>query len=182
MHDLVIIGGGPGGLSAAIYALRAKLNVLLVEKFGVGGQIALTDVIENYPGFRSLSGPELMQKMEEHARDFGLQTRLSKVENILSRNGRKIVQTDSGEIECKAVIIASGAYPSMLGVKGEGEFSGKGVSYCATCDGPFYNEKNVVVIGGGDTAVKEAIFLAKIAKKVHLVHRRDKLRAEKIMQ
>ncbi|MFQ5560940.1 MAG: thioredoxin-disulfide reductase [Nitrospinota bacterium] len=183
MYDLVIIGGGPGGISAAIYALRAKLKVLLIEKMGIGGQIALTDIIENYPGSRSLSGPELMKNFEEHAKAFGMETKFAEVEEIASTPQKKTVTTTSSEkIECRAVIIASGASPKKLNIKGEEEFSGRGVSYCATCDGPFYNNKTVVVIGGGDTAVKEAIFLSKIAKKVHLVHRRDRLRAEKIMQ
>jgi len=182
MHDLVIIGGGSAGLSAAIYALRARLDVLLVEKMGMGGQIMTADVIENYPGFKSLSGMELMQKFEEQANDLGLKTEYKTVTGIVDAGEKKIVKTDGGDIETKAVIIATGANPRKLGVAGEEKFTGRGVSYCATCDGPFYKDKNVVVVGGGDTAVKEAVYLTKIAKKVILVHRRDRLRAEKIMQ
>lgn len=182
MHDLIIIGGGPAGLSAAIYALRAKLDVILIEKLGIGGQIALSDVIENYPGYRSISGSELMSKFENHAKDFGLKTEIATIGHIIDAGNRKITKTDSKDFESKAVIIASGAQPKKLGVKGENEFTGRGVSYCATCDGPFYNGKDIVVVGGGDTAVKEALYLSKIANKIYLVHRRDRLRAEKIMQ
>lgn len=182
MQDLIIIGGGPAGLSAAIYALRAKLDVILIEKLGIGGQIALSDVIENYPGYRSISGSELMGKFENHAKDFGLKTEIATIERIIDAGDRKITKTDSKDFESKAVIIASGAQPKKLGIKGENEFTGRGVSYCATCDGPFYNGRDIVVVGGGDTAVKEALYLSKIANKIYLVHRRDRLRAEKIMQ
>ncbi|MBU2591480.1 MAG: thioredoxin-disulfide reductase [Nitrospinota bacterium] len=182
MHDLVIIGGGAAGLSAAIYALRARLDVLLIEKMGIGGQIMTADIIENYPGFKSLSGMELMQKFEEQANDLGLRTEYKTVNKIIDERNKKIIKTDGGDIEAMAVIIATGANPKKLGVAGEEKFTGRGVSYCATCDGPFYKDKNVVVIGGGDTAVKEANYLTKIAAKVTLVHRRDRLRAEKIMQ
>ncbi|MBI5203944.1 MAG: FAD-dependent oxidoreductase, partial [Nitrospirae bacterium] len=179
MYDLIIIGGGAAGLSAAIYALRAKLNVIMIEKLGVGGQIALSDVIENYPGYRSISGSELMSKFESHAKDFGLKIEFGAVEQIIDKGDIKVVKPDSKNLETKAVIIASGAQPKKLGVKGEDELTGRGVSYCATCDGPFYNGRDIVVVGGGDTAVKEAQYLSKIANKIYLVHRRDRLRAEK---
>jgi thioredoxin reductase (NADPH) len=182
MRDLIIIGGGSAGLSAAIYALRAKLDVIMIEKLGIGGQIALSDVIENYPGYRSISGSELMGKFEAHAKDFGLKVEFGAVEQVIDNGDKKVIKTDSKTFESKAVIIASGAQPKKLGVKGENEFTGRGVSYCATCDGPFYNGKDIVVVGGGDTAVKEAQYLSKIANKIYLVHRRDRLRAEKIMQ
>lgn len=182
MQDLIIIGGGPAGLSAAIYALRAKMDVILIEKLGIGGQIALSDVIENYPGYRSISGSELMSKFENHAKDFGLKTEIATIERIIDAGDRKITKTDSKDFESKAVIIAAGAKPRNLSVKGENEFTGRGVSYCATCDGPFYNDRDIVVVGGGDTAVKEALYLSKIVNKIYLVHRRDRLRAEKIMQ
>lgn len=182
MQDLIIIGGGPAGLSAAIYALRAKMDVILIEKLGIGGQIALSDVIENYPGYRSISGSELMSKFENHAKDFGLKTEIATIERIIDAGDRKITKTDSKDFESKAVIIAAGAKPRNLSVKGENKFTGRGVSYCATCDGPFYNGRDIVVVGGGDTAVKEALYLSKIANKIYLVHRRDRLRAEKIMQ
>ncbi|OGV98373.1 MAG: thioredoxin-disulfide reductase [Nitrospinae bacterium RIFCSPLOWO2_02_FULL_39_110] len=182
MQDLIIIGGGPAGLSAAIYALRAKMDVILIEKLGIGGQIALSDVIENYPGYRSISGSELMSKFENHAKDFGLKTEIATIERIIDAGDRKITKTDSKDFESKAVIIASGAQPKKLGIKGENEFTGRGVSYCATCDGLFFSGRDIVVVGGGDTAVKEALYLSKIVNKIYLVHRRDRLRAEKIMQ
>ncbi len=182
MYDLVIIGGGPGGLTAAIYARRALLKTLLVEKGALGGQIAKSDVIENYPGFPSISGAELMEKFEEHAKSFDLEVRIAEVERIEDHGDKKLLKTSEGDISTKAVIVATGASPSKLGVPGEREFIGKGVSYCATCDGPFFRGLEVLVVGGGDTAVKEAVYLSKLVKKVYLVHRRDKLRAEKILQ
>lgn len=182
-YDLVIIGGGPAGLTAGIYARRAMLKTLLLEKIGMGGQIIITDLIENYPGFQEISGGELARKFEEHARKFGLETRgMVEVSGIENRGSVKIVKTSEGEIETKTVIIASGTTPKKLSVKGELEFTGKGVSYCATCDGFFFRGKVVVVVGGGDSAITEAIFLTKMVKQVIIVHRRDKLRAEKINQ
>jgi thioredoxin reductase (NADPH) len=182
MYDLIIIGGGPAGLTAGIYAKRAMLKTLLLEKELVGGQIALSDVIENYPGFPSISGAELMEKFEAHAKSFGLEIKFAVVESIGIEDRVKVLKTSEGELRSKAVIVATGAKPSLLGVPGEKEFFGKGVSYCATCDGPFFKARTVAVIGGGDTAVKEAYFLSKIASKVYLIHRRDALRAEKILQ
>ncbi len=182
MYDLIIVGGGPAGLTAGIYAQRARLKVMLLEREMIGGQIALSDVIENYPGFPSISGMDLMQKFEEHARGLGLEIKMANVENISVDNDAKVLKTSEGELRTKAVIIATGAKPRKLGVPGEKEFTGKGVSYCATCDGPFFRDQTVVVVGGGDTAVKEAVYLSKIAAKIYLVHRRDKLRAEKILQ
>ncbi len=183
VYDLVIIGGGPAGLTAGIYARRAMLKTLLLEKIGVGGQIIITDLVENYPGFQEISGGELARKFEEHARKFGLETRgMVEVSGIENRGSIKAVKTAEGDIEAKAVIIASGTTPRKLGIKGELEFTGRGVSYCATCDGFFFREKTVVVVGGGDSAITEAIYLTKMVQKVHIVHRRDKLRAEKINQ
>lgn len=180
MYDLVIIGGGPGGLTAGIYAQRARLKTVLVEKQMLGGQIAVSDVIENYPGFPSISGAELMERFEEHARGLGLEIKFLDVHNIALDGKVKVLKTSEGEIRTKAVIIATGARPRRLGVPGEEELIGKGVSYCATCDGPFFRGRRVVVVGGGDTAVKEALYLAKIASKVYIVHRRDQFRAEKM--
>ncbi len=180
--DMLIIGGGPGGLTAAIYALRGKLKTLLVEKTGMGGQIALSAVIENYPGVDPISGAELMAKFEEQARGFGLETESAEVSAIEDAGDHRRVVTTDGEYRAKTVIIASGAKWRKLGVPGEAEFTGRGVSYCATCDGFFFRGKEVVVVGGGDTAVKESLFLTKMVEKVHIVHRRDKLRAEKIHQ
>jgi thioredoxin reductase (NADPH) len=182
MYDLVIIGGGPGGLTAAIYARRALLKTLLIEKGALGGQIAKSDVIENYPGFPSISGAELMEKFEEHARGFELEVKTAEVTSIEDNGEVKLVKTSEGDVETKAIIVATGASPRVLGAPGENEFTGKGVSYCATCDGPFFRGLEVLVVGGGDTAVKEAVYLSKLASKVYLVHRRDKLRAEKILQ
>jgi len=182
MYDVVIIGGGPGGLAAAIYAQRARLKTLLVEREYLGGQIAVSDVIENYPGFPTISGAELMEKFEAHARGLGLEIRLVEVESIEESGGEKVLKTSEGDIVTKTIIVATGAKPRRLGVPGEVELTGKGVSYCATCDGPFFRGQEVVVVGGGDTAIKDAVYLSKIASKVSVVHRRDKLRAEKILQ
>ncbi|HEY9207270.1 MAG TPA: thioredoxin-disulfide reductase [Candidatus Methanoperedens sp.] len=183
VYDLVIIGGGPAGLTAGIYARRAMLNTLLLERTGIGGQIIVTDLVENFPGFPEISGAELAAKFEQHAQKFGLETKsFVEVMGIEDRGKTKLVKTNDGEIETKTVIIASGTTPKKLGAKGELEFTGKGVSYCATCDGFFFRDKTVVVVGGGDSAITEAIYLTKMAKKVYVVHRRDKLRAEKINQ
>lgn len=183
VYDVVIIGGGPAGLTAGIYVKRAMLNALILEKTGIGGQIIVTDLVENYPGFLEISGADLARKFEEHAQKFGLETRsMAEVKGIEDRGKIKIVKTTAGDIETKAVIIASGTTPKKLGAKGELEFTGRGVSYCATCDGFFFRDKVVIVVGGGDSAVTEAIFLTKMAKNVIIVHRRDKLRAEKINQ
>lgn len=182
MYDLIIIGAGPAGLAAAIYALRARLNTLLIERAGVGGQIALTDVIENYPGFPTISGPELMKRFDEHARRFGLEMVFDEVLEVRNEGKVKVIRGGERTYEAKAVIVSTGAQPKALGVKGERELLGRGVSYCATCDGPFFTGKDVAVVGGGDTAIKEAIYLAKMVKTLNVIHRRDKLRAEKILQ
>ena len=183
VYDVVIIGGGPAGLTAGIYAKRAMLNALLLEKMGVGGQIIVTDLVENFPGFQEISGADLAGKFEQHALKFGLETKsLVEVNRIEDRGNLKIVKTNEGDFETKTVIITTGTTPKKLGAKGELELIGRGVSYCATCDGFFFKNKTVVVVGGGDSAITEAIFLAKMTKKVIVVHRRDKLRAEKINQ
>ena len=182
MYDLVIIGGGPAGLTAGIYAQRARLKTVLLEKQMVGGQIAVSDIIENYPGFPSISGAGLMEKFEEHARGLGLEIKLVDVQNIALEGAVKVIKTSEGEIRAKAVIVATGASPKRLGGPGEEELTGKGVSYCATCDGPFFRNLKVLVVGGGDTAVKEAVYLSRLASKVYISHRRDKFRAEKMHQ
>ena len=181
-YDLVIIGAGPAGLTAGIYAARARMNVLLLEKAAPGGQVLITDWIENYPGFpEGISGYDLAMKMKTQAEDLGLKIETAEVQSLtLSKESKKIVLKDR-VIATKSLIIASGASPRNLGI-GEDKFFGKGVSFCATCDAPFFKDKTVVAIGGGDTAVQEAIFLTKFAKKVYLVHRRDEFRAEKILQ
>lgn len=183
VFDVVIIGGGPAGLTAGIYVKRAMLDALLIERMGVGGQIIVTDLVENFPGFLEISGADLAGKFEQHALKFGLEMKgMVEVDAIEDRGQIKVLKTGDGDIETKAVIIATGTTPKKLGVKGELDFTGRGVSYCATCDGFFFRDKVVVVIGGGDSAITEAIYLAKIVKKVIVVHRRDALRAEKINQ
>lgn len=181
-YDLVIIGAGPAGLTAGIYAARARLNVLLLEKAAPGGQILVTDWIENYPGFpEGITGYDLAEKMKNQAEQLGLKIETSEVRSLnLTKEKKEIVLKDK-TICAKSLIIASGASPRKLGV-GEEKFMGKGVSFCATCDGPFFKEKTVVAVGGGDTAVQESIFLTKFARKVYLIHRRDELRAAKILQ
>ncbi|HEC25098.1 MAG TPA: thioredoxin-disulfide reductase [bacterium] len=182
IYDLIIIGGGPAGLSAAIYGLRARLNLVLIEKMAVGGQIALSDNIGNYPGFPSLSGVELMQKFEEHAKGLGLNVVYDEVKDVVDDGRYKTLRGVNENYKAKTVIIAVGASPKRLNIPGEREFTGRGVSYCATCDGPFFNNEDIAVIGGGDTAVKETNYLAKIVKSLVLIHRRKELRAEKIIQ
>ncbi|MBT7260718.1 MAG: thioredoxin-disulfide reductase [Desulfobacula sp.] len=181
-YDLVIIGAGPAGLTAGMYAARARMNVLLLEKAVPGGQILVTDWIENYPGFpEGISGFDLAEKMKIQAQEMGLEIETAEVHSLnLSKELKEIVLKDRS-VFAKSLIIASGASPKNLGI-GEDKFIGKGVSFCATCDAPFFKEKTVVAIGGGDTAVQEAIYLTKFAKKVYLIHRRDELRAAKILQ
>ncbi len=181
-YDLVIIGAGPAGLTAGIYAARARMNVLLLEKAVPGGQVLVTDWVENYPGFpEGISGYDLAEKMRVQAVDLGLKIDTTEVHSLnLSEDKKEIVLKDKS-IFTKSLIIASGASPNTLHV-GEDKFAGKGVSYCGTCDAPFFRDKTVVAVGGGDTAVQEALFLTKFAKKVFLVHRRDELRAAKILQ
>ncbi len=183
-HDLVIIGGGPAGLTAYLYAARARLDCVLVEKTSPGGQVLVTDLVENYPGFpEPLSGFELMDRFVAQVKKLGLQTISGEVVRLEIEGERKKIVFDDGRVlQAQAVIIATGARPNRLGVPGEEEFLGKGVSYCATCDGPFFRDQEVAVVGGGNTAVQEAIFLTKFAKRVYLIHRRDQLRAQKILQ
>nr|MDO8098956.1 thioredoxin-disulfide reductase [Candidatus Njordarchaeota archaeon] len=180
--DLIIIGAGPAGLAASIYGRRAGLKTLVIEKLVPGGQIALTGVIENYPGFPEISGAELTRLMEEHARKFGAEILNEEVVQVVDDGGCKIVRTTEGSHPARSVIISSGTQPRKLGVKGEENLVGKGVSFCATCDGRFFQDKDVAVAGGGDAAVKEALYLSKIVRKVYVIHRRAQLRAEKIIQ
>jgi len=181
-YDLVIIGAGPAGLTAGLYAARARMNVLLIEKAVPGGQILITDWIENYPGFpEGISGFDLAEKIKEQALALGLDIETAEVQGLDLSGTSKEVILKKKRIKTKSLIIASGASPRRLGV-GEEKFMGKGISFCATCDGPFFRDKVVVAVGGGDTAVQESIFLTRFAKKVYLVHRRDELRATKILQ
>ena len=182
-YDLVIIGGGPAGLTAGIYASRARLNVLLLEKVAPGGQVLVTDWIENYPGFPvGSSGYDLVTNMVEQAKRFGLTIETGEVLSLDLSEAVKKIELNGKTITTLSIIIATGASPRKLGVPGEDMFIGKGVSFCATCDGPFFKEHVVAAVGGGDTAVQESIYLTKFAKKVYLIHRRDELRATKILQ
>jgi thioredoxin reductase (NADPH) len=182
-YDLVIVGGGPGGLTAGIYAMRAALNTVLVEKGLAGGQVANSDSVENYPGFESITGFDLSQKFLQHAQSYGLKIIQREAVSIEPGLDYHSVHLDNGNVlEAHSVILAAGGSPRQLDVPGEKEYYGKGISYCATCDGFFFREKTVVVVGGGDTAMEEALYLAKLAKHVYLVHRRDALRASRILQ
>lgn len=181
--DIVIIGGGPAGLTAGIYTGRAQLKTVILEKGLPGGQIALTEEVENYPGFaEAISGPELSERMVKQVEKFGAQIRMEEVQGVERLEHGFLVKGYDQDYLAKAVIIATGATPRRLGVPGEDEFYGRGVSTCATCDGFFYRGKEVVVIGGGDAAVEEGLFLTKFARKVTVIHRRDGLRANKVAQ
>jgi thioredoxin reductase (NADPH) len=182
-YELVIIGGGPAGLTAGLYAARGGLNVILIEKIVPGGQIIITDWIENYPGFpEGLSGPDLVQKMTEQVKRFDLSIENNEVVSVDFSEPVKKITLNDRTLTSHAIIIATGASPKRLGVPGEKTFFGKGISSCATCDGPFFKDSIVAAVGGGDTAVQESLFLTKFAKKVYLIHRRDKLRAAAILQ
>lgn len=181
-YDLIIIGGGPAGLTAGLYASRAKLKTLLIEKKAAGGQIATTEHIENYPGFAQGSGQELVKIMEEQAAKFGTEFLAAGATAVDFSAQEKIITTGKGEFRAPAVIIATGCSARRLEVPGEKELIGRGVSFCATCDGAFYEDLPVMVVGGGDAAVEEALYLTRFVEKVYLVHRRDALRATKIVQ
>ena len=182
-YDVVIIGGGPAGLTAGLYASRAKLNSLLIERGLVGGQIANAERVENYSGFpEGINGFELGQLMHQQATKYGLKTLLAEVTGIELQEGQKVIRTTEGDFMARAVIIAGGSERYKLDVPGEEEFTGKGVSYCATCDGAFFREQPVAVVGGGDAAITEALHLAKFASRVTVIHRRDQLRASRILQ
>lgn len=182
-HDLIIIGAGPAGLAAGLYAARNKQDVVLVEKLSPGGQVLTTDWVENYPGFPDgVSGFELMDSIGKQAERFGLTILSHEVQGVNFKSPVKHLSLASGSMEARSVIITTGAQPRKLGIDGEDLLTGKGVSYCGTCDGPFYRDANVAVIGGGDTAVQEAVFLTRFASRVFVIHRRDELRATKIIQ
>ncbi|MFA5334957.1 MAG: thioredoxin-disulfide reductase [Candidatus Omnitrophota bacterium] len=182
-YDIVIIGGGPAGLTAGIYASRARLKTLLLEKMAPGGQILTSPLLENYPGFsEGVTGFGVIEEMVKQAGRFGLEIKTGEALKIEENGGRKAISSDTGEYSASAVIFAMGASYSKLAVPGEEKLSGRGVSYCATCDGPLYKNKEVAVVGGGDTAIEEALHLAKFCSKVYVIHRRDELRATKILQ
>ena len=182
-YDVAIVGGGPAGLSAAIYAARGGLKTVIFEKALIGGQITVTAEVENYPGFEeSVSGFDIVEKMQKQAEKFNAEIKMEEVKAIGLEGLCKIVETNKTTYRVKSVIIATGAHPRKLAVPGEEKYTGRGVSYCAICDGALYRDKVVAVIGGGDSAVEEAMFLTKFARKVYIIHRRDQLRAVKILQ
>jgi len=183
-HQLIILGGGPAGLTAGLYAARDRLQVMLVEKGVVGGQVLVTDWIDNYPGFpEGLSGFDLIEKMAAQAKRFELETKNANVVKVeLTEAKKKLILESGEELTCQTLIICTGARPNKLGIPGEEELTGNGVSFCATCDGPFFRDQEILVVGGGDTAIQEADFLTKFASKVTVIHRRDELRATKVLQ
>lgn len=183
IYDVVVLGGGPAGLTAAIYASRARLSTLLVEKGYPGGQLMICENIENFPGFAGGPGMQLSETMREQAEKFGMQTRIAEITRLDLLGLEKLLYTaDNDVIRAKTVILSLGARPKQLGVPGESEFLGRGVSYCAVCDGAFFKDKRLAVIGGGDTAVEDSVFLTRYASTVNIIHRRDKLRAQRIIQ
>jgi thioredoxin reductase (NADPH) len=183
IYDLVIIGGGPGGLTAGIYAMRAALKTVLVEMAAPGGQVNLSDSVENWPGDEHIGGAELSMKMYNHAQSYGLEVRSEEVTAVEPGLDVHTVRLTGGEcLQAHAVILATGGSPRKLDIPGEKELYGKGVSYCAVCDGFFFRDKTVVVVGGGDSAIEESLYLAKLAKQVYIVHRRDQLRAGALLQ
>jgi thioredoxin reductase (NADPH) len=183
IYEVIILGGGPAGLTAGLYTSRSRLNTLLIEIGLLGGQMTTTEVIENYPGFpQGINGDELSRLMEEQAKRFGLEVVLQEVVEVKLEGERKLVKTDESTYLCEALIICTGNEYRKLGIPGEKEFTGKGVSYCATCDGAFFQDSQIVVVGGGDSALSEALYLTKFAKELTIIHRRDALRGTKIYQ
>lgn len=182
IYDVIIIGAGPAGMTAAVYTSRANLSTLMIERGIPGGQMANTEDVENYPGFESILGPELSNKMFEHAKKFGAEYAYGDIKEVIDGKEYKVVKAGSKEYKARAVIIAAGAEYKKIGVPGEKELGGRGVSYCAVCDGAFFKGKELVVVGGGDSAVEEGVYLTRFASKVTIVHRCDKLRAQSILQ
>ena len=181
IYDVAVVGGGPGGYTAALYAARANLSVVVLEKLTPGGQMGTTDIIENYPGFpEGVSGFDLAMQMKQGAERFGAKTQLTEVVSVELRGERKEIRTQEGAYRARTVVLATGAHPRELGLPGERELRGRGVSYCATCDGMFYRGKAVAVVGGGNTAVADVLYLSRLCEKVYLIHRRDELRASKV--
>ncbi|MBT2813288.1 thioredoxin-disulfide reductase [Staphylococcus coagulans] len=181
-YDVAIIGAGPAGMTAAVYASRANLKTVMIERGVPGGQMANTEEVENFPGFEMISGPDLSNKMFDHSKKFGAEYKYGDIKGIEDKGDYKVIDLGTSEIEATAVIIATGAEYKKIGVPGEEQLGGRGVSYCAVCDGAFFKNKNVYVVGGGDSAVEEGTYLTKFADKVTIVHRRDQLRAQKILQ
>lgn len=184
-HDLVILGGGPAGLTAGMYAARSRLDVVLLEGASCGGQMMTYETVENYPGFpEGIEAPELAGKMAEQAKRFGLNIvkDTARSVEVLPDTDEKVIRLKDGEMRCKALIVTTGAQERKLGVEGEGKLRGKGVSYCATCDGAFFEDCMITVVGGGDMAVEEAIYLTRFGREVNVVHRRNELRATRVIQ
>jgi thioredoxin reductase (NADPH) len=181
-YDLIIVGAGPAGLTAGLYGGRARLKTLILDPLLPGGTLLKTEKIEDYPGFDEITGEELAKRMEAHARRFGAEIKFESVLEVVWKETLKDVKTDAGQYQAGAVIIAAGGEPKKLGVPGEQELSGRGVSYCALCDGPFFRDQEIAVIGGGNSAVEEAIFLTRYASNVTIIHRRDTFKAQKIVQ
>jgi thioredoxin reductase (NADPH) len=183
IYEVIIIGGGPAGLTAGIYTSRARLRTLLVESALLGGQMTTTEMVENYPGFpQGVTGDALSRLMEEQAKKFGMEIVSQEMIKVSIEEDMKVIQTHESTYQCEALIICTGTEYRKLGVPGEKEFAGKGVSYCATCDGAFFQDNKIVVVGGGDSALTEALFLTKFAKELTIIHRRDALRGTKIYQ
>lgn len=182
IYDVIIAGAGPAGMTAAVYTSRANLSTLMIERGMPGGQIANTEEVENYPGYDSILGPDLSTKMFEHSRKFGAEYAYGDIKEIINGPEYKIINVGNKEYKTRTLIIATGAEYKKLAVPGEKEFAGRGVSYCAVCDGAFFRNKELLVIGGGDSAVEEGVYLTRHASKVTIVHRRDQLRAQKILQ
>lgn len=182
MYDVIVIGAGPGGMTAALYASRSNLSTLLLERGAPGGQMINTAEIENYSGFKSIMGPDLSAKMFEGAQQFGAEYKYGEIQEVRDYKDYKEVITSDNTYLARSIIIGTGAEHKKLGVAGESEFNGRGVSYCAVCDGAFFKEKHIVVVGGGDSAVEEGTYLTQFADKVTIIHRRDQLRAQKILQ
>ncbi|MCW5213455.1 thioredoxin-disulfide reductase [Desulfobulbus sp. TB] len=183
-YQMIIVGGGPAGLTAGMYAARGRLETVLIEKGATGGQVLVTDWVDNYPGFHDgITGFELMDKMTAHVDRFGLEKKFATVASMNLQGEQKVITLESGEeVTSQTVIVSTGAKPRKLGIPGEEELLGQGVSYCATCDGPFYRDQEIAVVGGGNTAIQEALHLTKFASKVTVIHRRDALRATAILQ
>ncbi len=179
-YDLVIIGGGPAGLTAGIYAVRKNLKTLVIEKSEFGGTVNLTFEIENYPGLGKISGEELSKRFHSHAKSLGVDFAVDEINDIKQEDNMFILKGWEGEYKAKAIILATGARHRKLGIPGEEEFAGKGVSYCAVCDAPFFRGKDIAVVGGGNTAVKDALYMSEICSKVYLIHRRDQFRADEV--
>ncbi|MCU7201143.1 thioredoxin-disulfide reductase [Turicibacter sanguinis] len=183
IYDVAIIGAGPAGMTAAIYAARASLSVVMIERGAPGGQMVNTFEIENYTGFEKISGPDLSMKMFEHSQAAGAEYAYGYVENVtIAEDGTKVIDCGDHKVYAKTIIVATGTKHRLLNVPGEQQLSGRGISWCAVCDGAFFKEKKVAVIGGGDSAIEEAIYLAGLVEKVTVIHRRDELRAQKILQ